>query len=503
MKTVSRVSTPRPTTTVAISWSTGVLRLRDEDLFGERFSELCAVFLRRIFALSEVNSVEIDRENFTAEIHFNNGPLKLSEHLQRLAGAIRGQTSEHSQAISDCPVLEDLFQSRSRVKIRRLDTILTTWDVVDHQRGRIRLRHESIRLDPVLARRLQNVAEHAAGVTYCSVQPLTGSVLIRFDPATTNASRVLQILDRERRRPALPDLDTRIPVTPGYGLSSMSLALAIAGEIAVPALLPVCAILLVGSNLKTFRTAGRQFLQGQIGLAALYTSIVAASLASGQHIASAAMSWMFVFWHRRYDNELKNTRRKLLGEITRESNYVRLVRLQTSGSNVETSIDDLMPSDVILISAGEQIPVDGRVLEGRGLVDERLIRGVHGLTRKGPEDMVLAGSLVRLGELQVEVARQGLQTQAAAVGTRNLGCNHTGLRLTSDHSARRAARRTNSDTHDGHRWLGASSRWCRYRWCYPAARLCNWSRVGISPRGSSSSDTLLETWHRDSQSRNA
>ena len=211
MKTVSRVSKPRSTAPVAISWSTGVLRLRDEDLFGERLGELCVVFLRRIFALSEVKSVEIDREKFTAEIHFDNGPLKLAEHLQRLAGAIRGQTSEHSQAISDCPVLEDLFRSRGRIKIRRLDTILTTWDIVDHQPGRIRLRHESIRLDPVLARRLQNVAEHAAGVTYCSVQPLTGSVLIRFDPAATSASRLFRFSSESAEDQHFRTLTIRIP----------------------------------------------------------------------------------------------------------------------------------------------------------------------------------------------------------------------------------------------------------------------------------------------------
>ena len=147
---------------------------------------------------------------------------------------------------------------------------------------------------------MQNIVADTAGVIGCSVQPLTGSVLIRFDPAVTNASRLLQILERERQRPALPDLEASIPVPAGYGLSNTSLALATAGEIAVPALLPVCAILLVGSNLNTFRTAGRQLLEGHIGLAALYASIVAATLASGQFIASAAMSWMFVFWHHRY-----------------------------------------------------------------------------------------------------------------------------------------------------------------------------------------------------------
>ena len=33
-----------------------MVRLRNEDLFGKRLGELCVVFLRRIFALSEVKS---------------------------------------------------------------------------------------------------------------------------------------------------------------------------------------------------------------------------------------------------------------------------------------------------------------------------------------------------------------------------------------------------------------------------------------------------------------
>jgi cation transport ATPase len=417
VKTIGRGPKPQSTTsgTVAISWSTGALRLHDEDLFGDRLGELCPIFLRRIFGLREVNSVEIDREEHTAEICLDTDPSRLAQHLQRLAGAIRGETSLLSPAIGERCVLEDLARSGGRIKICRLDTVLTTWDVVDHQPGRIRIRHESIRLDPALAARVHNIVTDTAGVTDCSVQTLTGSVLIRFDPAAVSTSRLLQILEQERRRPALPDLQTSIPVPARYGLSNTSLALATAGEFAVPALLPACAILLIGSNLSTFRTAARQLLDGHVGLPALYATIVATTLASGQFIASAAMSWMFVFWHHRYYDQLKRARRRLLGEIIQQPNDVRLASLKTTDSTTEMPMDDLMPGDMIVISAGEQIPVDGRVLKGRGLVDERLIRGVHGLNRKGPDDTVLAGSTLRLGKLQIELAQQAPLTRAAAL----------------------------------------------------------------------------------------
>ena len=158
----------------------------------------------------------------------------------------------------------------------------------------------------------------------CAVWQLTGSVLIRFDPGLTNPSRLLRVLDRATdtgtigRQPPQPK-----PV--GFGLAHASLALAVAGEMAAPVLLPACAILLVGSNLATFRAAGRQLLHGQLGLPVLYTSIVAATLASGQFIASAAMSWMLTFWRHKSRDELANARRRLLGEIIHQPRYVRLV----------------------------------------------------------------------------------------------------------------------------------------------------------------------------------
>ena len=72
----------------------------------------------------------------------------------------------------------------------------------------------------------------------------------------------------------------------------------------MPALLPACAILLVGSNLDTFSAAWHQLRHGKLGLPVLYAGIVGATLASGQFIASAAMSWMLVFWRRRYQADL-------------------------------------------------------------------------------------------------------------------------------------------------------------------------------------------------------
>jgi len=267
----------------------------------------------------------------------------------------------------------------------------------------------------MLASRIADAIENVSGVLKCRVSHVTGSVLIRFDPGLISALHLLRILEIARLQPASPHVGPSRPKPVGFGLTNTSLVLAFAGEMAAPALLPACAALLVGSNIDTFRATGRQLLQGRLGLPALYTSIVAATLASGQFIVAAGMSWMLRFWLRLYREELKNTRHSLLGQIIQQPCYVRLATPEPDGVEVEVPIEDLKPTDVILVSAGEQIPADGRILQGRGLVDERMVRGAQGLSRKQPDDRVLAGSTLRLGELRIEVLRHGAETQVAAL----------------------------------------------------------------------------------------
>ncbi len=171
---------------VELSWTDGVLRLRDNDLFGECLGDRCLYFLRHVFTLSEVARVEVDRNLATTSIHFDASRFGLAEFLQRLAAALRGPLPRQADATLKY-VKRDLTLATGRVKIQRFGAVLTTWDIIHDRPGRIRLRHETIYRDVTLANRLQAVVENLAGVIECAVWPVTGSVLIRFDPDLTSA----------------------------------------------------------------------------------------------------------------------------------------------------------------------------------------------------------------------------------------------------------------------------------------------------------------------------
>ena len=95
----------------------------------------------------------------------------------------------------------------------------------------------------------------------------------------------------------------------------------------------------------------------------LYTSIAAATLASGQFLPWAAMGWMTKFWNQRYRHQLATARRRLLGEVIQQQRFARLEA--AGGVEVDVPVERVSPGDRILVSAGEKITVDGRVLSGQ------------------------------------------------------------------------------------------------------------------------------------------
>jgi cation-transporting ATPase E len=78
------------------------------------------------------------------------------------------------------------------------------------------------------------------------------------------------------------------------------------------------------------------------------------------------------------------------------------------GTLHRTHPSDLVIDDVVVLAAGDQVPVDGTVLDGDGLeVDESALTGEPDAIRKRPGDEVLSGSVVVAGSASVVAARVG------------------------------------------------------------------------------------------------
>ncbi|WP_049995993.1 heavy metal translocating P-type ATPase [Halococcus sediminicola] len=80
----------------------------------------------------------------------------------------------------------------------------------------------------------------------------------------------------------------------------------------------------------------------------------------------------------------------------------RATRL-TDGGTETLPVNDCEAGDTLLIKPGEHVPLDGRVINGRGAVNEALVTGEARPQRKIPGDDVVGGSVAIDGALEVQV----------------------------------------------------------------------------------------------------
>ncbi len=405
----SRIDAPARPTTSPISLSEGAIRVRDEAAFGLGGAGLCSRFLARVFESPEVRSVTVDRIGRLATIRHDAEPAGIGDLLRALASALRSPVAPYPPrplpAIPPC----------STFSVHRYGPTLTTWEVVLDEPGRLRLRHEALKGDRVVADRIEARMLGVPGLRFVTPSFRTGHLQLRYDPAVISAGGLIRLAETLLAEPEPDSSDARATTPVRFGTANLCLGVAVTGEFLIPALLPVSAVLLVATNLRTFKAAFLQLERKRLGLPVLYLAIVATTLATGQFLASALMYWFFRFWHRQFRIELASEQGRLLEQGQRQPIMARLINPTGSETEVLVTVGRLKQGDRVIVAAGETVPADGPVLFGEGVVDERGVRGLDGISRKRVGDRLLAGSTVLAGAFHQEVERLGEQTRASAV----------------------------------------------------------------------------------------
>ena len=85
-------------------------------------------------------------------------------------------------------------------------------------------------------------------------------------------------------------------------------------------------------------------------------------------------------------------------------------RLSEDGEMESVAVDDCEPGDRFFVRPGEQIPLDGVILDGQGTVNEALVTGEARPQRKLPGDEVIGGSAAIDGAFEVQVGEGATST---------------------------------------------------------------------------------------------
>ena len=88
----------------------------------------------------------------------------------------------------------------------------------------------------------------------------------------------------------------------------------------------------------------------------------------------------------------------------------RTARVRRDGTELEIPAATVAVGDVVIVRAGERIPVDGPVLVGRSTVDQSALTGESLPVDKGPSDPVYTGTLNQFGTIEVQAEKVGHET---------------------------------------------------------------------------------------------
>ncbi|MCT4796428.1 copper-translocating P-type ATPase [Exiguobacterium alkaliphilum] len=111
--------------------------------------------------------------------------------------------------------------------------------------------------------------------------------------------------------------------------------------------------------------------------------------------------------------------RSIMGASNALQQLVRLlpsVAHRISGNDIEdVPVSAIATGDMILVKPGEQIPVDGELLNGRTTVDESMLTGESMPVEKETGDVVIAGSINQEGSMTISTTNTGESTYLAKV----------------------------------------------------------------------------------------
>jgi len=112
-------------------------------------------------------------------------------------------------------------------------------------------------------------------------------------------------------------------------------------------------------------------------------------------------------------NAKEHSKRQIMDIFNQQPDKVWVMK---NGIEVQVPIDEVRENDVLIINAGDIIPVDGVVTRGIAAVDQKLLTGESQPADKSAGDQVYASTMVISGRVSVLMEKSGQETIVAKIG---------------------------------------------------------------------------------------
>jgi len=407
--------------TMRIAPATDGVSIWSSEIFGGAEASRVHDFLSRAFAVTEVESVELQRAKHFGRIRFQ-AVANPAQILKKLGRALRTPAdAPPSSGGIEAGLVRGIDTGQlyldgadaTPVHVSRIGGSLSTWRVRKRSESTLHLWHPILRNRRDVVFRLEEELAAILGVEDFRASALSAGVSIRFDKTALTVEQLARELEKTWPR-LLRGLEGP-PSQKRFVAAGGLLALAFTGQYLVPALRPVAVAGVALYSAPNVVNGVKQAARREVGLPALYSTGLAFMLLSGMPFASTAITMLMQLWPRLARQKVVDSQRRLFARQRRRPVWARLST--GNGKDVEVPADELREGDLIVIRSGEVIPVDGIVERGSAAVFESAPFSADHVEQRSAGDPIGAGAFVHDGSLTIRVERAGTRTTASYIAS--------------------------------------------------------------------------------------
>lgn len=163
-----------------------------------------------------------------------------------------------------------------------------------------------------------------------------------------------------------------------------------------------------------FRFIWRDFKAGRfLSMFLLGAIMVVGMIASGHLILAALAGFIGGLFVKIIEKTENNSKKQLINVF---GGHPSRVWLEKDGMEIQVDFNRIQVGDIVVVNAGEIIPVDGLIQEGLATIDQHILTGESQPVEKAAGDKVFAATLLLSGRIRIRVEMAGEDTVAAQIG---------------------------------------------------------------------------------------
>lgn len=297
--------------------------------------------------------------------------------------------------------------------------------VVSALPGRIRFKIAELRKNQGLADKLKNYLARQHGVEHAATNAITGSLLILYTGLTGSELQqsIASFLSRQdaptrpspSKAPLSLELSSRTHLWQVVITSLAMLTLSLrkifrrSSSLAASPLVGDFAVIITVTSGYPLLKNGLSHLttRGKISHELLLSMLSLLALVLRENLVGLATLWL-VHVVNFLRTSIKEYAADAIWKLTAPTSHTAWVIVDNT--EIETAVEALEAGQLVRLKAGEEIPADGIIKEGRALISQALLTGESNPLTRQAGDQIYAGTRVETGSIVFEVTAVGRQT---------------------------------------------------------------------------------------------